>query len=364
VAEYKKQKQKVDDQQEAVKIFINSQSAVLAEALAGTTSDYVVLECRTSRSRGRTPLEKMITAVGLTLHLDMTLRIMVSRHSAFYSPLICSIAAGFLAEQELPASYSILRKGERSHVLIRDGHVDIMQSAVSSNWKPMEQGETPLPVHFAQINQRDGFFLVSRVEDPFFEFKKLEGRTLLADHGLQPLTMLRYAVHYNGADWSKIRVVDSGAPEEIEAAFRAGSGDYVHLQAPAPQLLEQDHVGWTVASVGASMPLVAFSSLCASREFLQTPHYQSFLRAYARAKEWICRAAPEEIAEREASFFPGVSRRALAAAVARYQSLGCWSGGVEIPRDLYEQALNVFEWAGEIQKRHSYEAVCLASPAA
>ena len=51
MAEYKKQKQKVDDQQEAIKIFMNSQSAVLAEALAGTTSDYVVLECRTSRSR-------------------------------------------------------------------------------------------------------------------------------------------------------------------------------------------------------------------------------------------------------------------------------------------------------------------------
>ena len=80
-------------------------------------------------------------------------------------------------------------------------------------------------------------------------------------------------------------------------------------------------------------------------------------------KEWICRAAPEEIAGREASFFPGVSLRALAAAVARYQNLGCWSGGVEIPRDLYEQALNVFEWAGEIRKRHTYEAVCLASPA-
>jgi hypothetical protein len=34
-----------------------------------------------------------------------------------------------------------------------------MQSAVSSNWKPREQGIEPLPVHFAPINQRDGFFI-------------------------------------------------------------------------------------------------------------------------------------------------------------------------------------------------------------
>src|SRR5207244_9328495 len=123
---------------------------------------------------------------------------------------------------------------ERSHILIRDGSVDVMQSAVSSNWKPMERGEAPLPVHFAQINQRDGFFLVGRREEPDFEWKHLEGKTLLADHGLQPIVMLRYAAHHKGVDWGKIRVIDAGTPEEMEAAFRAGEGDYVHLQAPAP----------------------------------------------------------------------------------------------------------------------------------
>ena len=94
--------------------------------------------------------------------LEMTIRIMVSRHSAFYSPLICSITGGFLEQEGLASTYAVLGPGERSHVLIHEKRVDVMQSAVSSNWKPMEQGESPLPVHFAQINQRDGFFLVAR----------------------------------------------------------------------------------------------------------------------------------------------------------------------------------------------------------
>ncbi len=169
----------------------------------------------------------------------MAIRMMVSRSSAFYSPLICSIAAGFLEDEGLSATYRILGKGQRSHVLIRNGCVDIMQSAVSSNWKAIERGEAPLPIHFAQINQRDGFFLVGCEDDPSFQWKKLEGRTLLADHGLQPLVMLRYAVHHNGADWRKIHVIDAGTPEEMEVCFRAGAGDYVHLQAPAPQQLER-----------------------------------------------------------------------------------------------------------------------------
>jgi NitT/TauT family transport system substrate-binding protein len=275
----------------------------------------------------------------------MRLRIMVSRHSAFYSPLISSIAAGFLEEEDLQASYSVLGKGDRSRV-------DIMQSAVSSNWKRMERGESPLPVHFAQINQRDGFFLVGRHEAPDFEWKHLEDKTLLADHGLQPLVMLRYAAHHNGVDWEKIRVIDAGTPEEMDAAFRAGTGDYVHLQAP--------YVGHTLVSVGASMPAVAFSSLHASREFVETSAFQAFLRAYAKAREWVRGAAPDEIAAKEASFFPGVEATLLAAAIARYQSLGCWNGGLEIPRDLYEQSLNVFEWAGEITRRHAYDDVCLS----
>jgi len=82
----------------------------------------------------------------------------------------------------------------------------------------------------SQINQRDGFFLVGRRPEPVFDWKKLEGQTLLADHGLQPLVMLKYAVRHNGADWKKIKVIDAGTPEKMQAAFGAGSADYVHLQ--------------------------------------------------------------------------------------------------------------------------------------
>ena len=52
------------------------------------------------------------------------------------------------------------------------------------------------------------------------------------------------------------------------------------------------------------------------------------------------------------------SEEALEAGIERYQKVGCWEGGVEIPRDLYEQALNVFQTEGVIAKRQPYEEVC------
>jgi NitT/TauT family transport system substrate-binding protein len=273
---------------------------------------------------------------------------MASRHSAFYSPLLCCVR--FLRDEGHEATYSVLGLRQQSYVVIRDGEADIVQSAVSSNWNQRERGVEPIPVHFAQINTRDGFFLAGREPDAAFDWKKLEGRTLLADHGAQPLVMLKYAVKHNGADWKKIKVKDAGAPDKMEAAFRAGTADYVHLQGPVM-------AGEIVASVGASMPPVAFSSLCCARAFQSTDQYLAFLAAYAKAREWVRTSSAEEVAAAEGSFFPEVAPELLAAAVARYQALGCWEGGVEIPRDLYEQALNVFQAAGAVAWRHRYEEV-------
>jgi NitT/TauT family transport system substrate-binding protein len=288
----------------------------------------------------------------------MQLRIMVSRHSAFYSPVISTIAAGFLEKQGLSGAYSVLGKGQRSSVLLREGAVDIMQSAVSSNWKPIEAGEASLPVHFAQINRRDGFFLVAREPDPAFHWKKLEGKSLIADHGGQPFAMLRYAVRANGVDWASIGAIDAGSPEEMRRAFHRNGADYIHLQAPASHQLEAEGAGHIVASVGESMPPVAFSSLCCARDFLGTETFRCFLEAFRQAKEWVRSAPPAEVAQKEAGFFPGTAVDVLAAAIRSYQALGCWDGGVEIPCDLYEQSLTVFEAAGEIKRRHPYDEVC------
>src|SRR5215475_55811 len=164
-----------------------------------------------------------------------TIMIMASRHSAFYSPLLSTIAGGFLRSEGFESTYEVLPPGIDAQELIRNGKIDIMQSAVSSSWARMEKSEGDLAVHFAQINQRDGFFLTGRNHDQSFNWKKLEGASLIADHGLQPLAMLKYAAHLNGADWNKIRVIDAGGVEEIDAAFRNGLGDYVHQQGPAPQ---------------------------------------------------------------------------------------------------------------------------------
>ncbi|HEV8132718.1 MAG TPA: hypothetical protein VGQ81_15840 [Acidobacteriota bacterium] len=295
------------------------------------------------------------------------IRIMVARHSTFYSPLIATLAAGFWADGNLAATYAVLPPGARSHDLIRRGEIDIMQSAVSTNWGAMEKGMRDLPVHFALINQRDGFFLVGRKPEAPFHWRHLEGRKLLVDSipkqgepPPQPLAMLRYAAHCQRLDWNKIELIDGHSPEEAGLAFRQGRGDYIHQQGPAPQQFERDGLGSIVAAVGDAMPPVAFSSLMASRAFLQTEAAKFFVGAYLKAKQWVVDALAEDVARAEASYFPGISHEALTASISRYQMLGCWRDGIKISRQLYEQALNVFEYCGAISRRHAYEEVVVS----
>ena len=291
-----------------------------------------------------------------------TIRIMVARHSAFYSPLISTIAAGFLAKEGIESRYDVLPPGTRSHPLLKSKFVDVMQSAPGSNFGPLERGESGLPVHFALINRRDGFFLTGRQPDPDFDWKKLEGATLLADHGRQPLLMLRYAAHTQGVDWDKVNVVDTGDADAMDQAFRGGRGDYVHQQGPAPQQLEHDGVGHIVAAVGAAMPEVAFSTLMATREFLAEPIAKTFVQVYRQARRWVQRSAPEEVAEKQASYFEGVERAALVGAIRRYQALGCWDNQLWINRDIYQQAVEVFHHGGAIKTRPAYEYVVVNPP--
>lgn len=67
----------------------------------------------------------------------MRYRIMASRHSAFYSPLLSCVA--FLRNEGHQVAYSVLGPRQRSYALLRDGEVDIMHCPRAARWLPAER---------------------------------------------------------------------------------------------------------------------------------------------------------------------------------------------------------------------------------
>jgi NitT/TauT family transport system substrate-binding protein len=218
-------------------------------------------------------------------------------------------------------------------------------------------------MHFAQINEMDGFFLTGRAPDAGFSWDKLRGKRVLVDHGGQPMAMFKYACHKSGLDFASIQAVNVPS-DQMDAAFRKGEGDYIHQQGPAPQQLEHDRVGHVVASVGRAIGPVAFSSLAATRAWLGTAMARRFMRAYGEARAWLLATPAAEVAKAEASFFPEIDPAVLAATIGYYQKLGCWTPHVEITRPAFEVALDVFQHSKLISRRHRYEDVIAAPPIA
>jgi len=292
------------------------------------------------------------------------IHIMALRHSAFYSPLLLTMAAGFLRDEGLEPDYEVATPDNTVVDNIHNGTCHVAQSAVATSFTALEQGEAIDIVHFAQINARDGFFIAAREPDPDFNWRKLLGRQVLVDHFFQPLAMLRYALFRQGIIFDEIQVINAGDVAAIDQAFRDGVGDYVHQQGPAPQQLEQDGVAHVVAAVGDVLGPVAFSSLCASRAWLQTDMAQAFMRAYRRALDYVNTAPAGEIAarENEAGFFPGIDQGVLSRTVQAYQQLGCWERAAEISQASYDNLLEVFLYSGIISQRHAYDSVIVPTP--
>jgi NitT/TauT family transport system substrate-binding protein len=263
--------------------------------------------------------------------LSDEIRIEFTRFSAFYSPLIATMAGGFLKEQGLDAKHSVSAPGKSAIAGLLDGSVHVAQSAPSQGFTPLEQGKIPPALHFAQVNEKDGFFLTGRSADPAFSWDKLKGRKVLVDHGAQPMAMFKYACFKRGLDFKSIVAVDAGSTDQMIAAFHKGE--------------------------------CAFSSLAATREWLATDMAKRFMAAYRKARAWLIATPAAEVAKAEAAFFPDIDQSVLTSTIATYQKLGNWTPHVEITKPAWEATVDIFQHAGLITKRHRYEDVIAQPPA-
>lgn len=290
------------------------------------------------------------------------IQIQFTLFSAFYSPLIATMAGGFLKREGLEYEWSVSPPGTPATEAIMNGSVQVVQSAPSQAFNAIARGDADYPRHFAQVNEMDGFFVSGREVDSNFDWSRLEGAEVVLFGGGQPNAMFRYACHKAGVEYEKIITITPGGADAIDQAFREGQGQYVQQQGPYPQQLEDEGIGHIVAQVGPLIGPCAFSSLAASREWLQTDMASAFTRAYANARRYLNETPAAEIAANLQEFFPAIERPALARCIASYQALGCWTPHVEITPAAFEVTLDVFEYTGDISERYPYELVCAAPP--
>ena len=80
----------------------------------------------------------------------------------FYTPIYVAVSGGFFYQHGLNVIFTTMPEGGSAMDMLRTGEVDIAQTGISRSLMELDLGHEDAPLHVAEINSRDGFFLVSR----------------------------------------------------------------------------------------------------------------------------------------------------------------------------------------------------------
>jgi NitT/TauT family transport system substrate-binding protein len=278
-------------------------------------------------------------------------------HSPFYAPALVAVHGGHFARAGFDVTARPATPAKSAADALLDGSADFAVSGIMRSLDLVDRGGPPI-VHFAAVNDRNGFFLVSRVPRPHFAWTDLVGRTVLSFGGAPTpyqciLTVLREA----GVDPAKVTFVHGLGVPEAAAAFTAGKGDFIECGPPVVDALVADGVGSLAASMGVATGPVPFSSLMATEARLRDDRADlvRLVRAFHGAQRWLAHASADEVASVLRPAFPAIEPPLLARIVARYRAQGTWPDDPRLDRRGYERLQDILFAGGFIKGRHAYE---------
>ena len=287
-----------------------------------------------------------------------TLRLMDTFRNLFYTPIYVAVAGGFFYAEGLNVEFSAVPNGESAMGLLRSGAVDIAQTGISRSLMDLDEGKEDAPLHIAEINQRDGFFLLSRHPVDNWMWKDLEGSTLIPI-GFTPVPWnpLRAVLKNNGVDLDSINLIGGLSAGDAIDQFRNGRADYLHILHPYAQTLIEGGVGHMAASLGPELGYICYRSFAATPSFIdENPDtIQKFVTGFHKALRWVAEIDESAIAERVLPFFPDVSQETLARAIAQYKKQETWPQDALIGEDGYDAMRDILIDGGLVTGRHSYE---------
>lgn len=286
------------------------------------------------------------------------LRLMDTYRNLFYTPIYSAVAGGFFYAEGLDVMFGTVPTGHPPLDMLRQGEVDIIQTGISRSLMALDDGDEDAPLHIAEINQRDGFFLVGSAPTDNWRWSDLEGKTLIPiGFTPVPLTSLKAALRKHAVDIDSITMLKGLSADDALASFRNGDADYIHMPNPQAQSLIEDGAGYLAAELGREHGYLCYSSFAATPAFIdeQPEIIHRFVRGFYKAQQWLTVADAATVVERVKPFFTGVSDSVLHASIARYKSLGIWPDNPQIGIDGYDAMCQALIDGSLVKAHHSYD---------
>lgn len=288
----------------------------------------------------------------------LPLRLVEVIRTLFYTPIYVSVAGGFLEKEGLDVDFKTCPP-EFAHPMsaLNRGAADIAQSGIMRSIIASDWGAETVPVHFAEINSRDGFFILSRTKQDPFTWESLKGAKLIpVSFSPMPWASLQFAMRRHNIEPSELNLITGLDIGEAMAAFRAGEAEYIHLPQPAAEELLDDGTANLAVALGPENGHLAYSSFAATNHFLEseTETVHRFTVGYANALDWLAAHEAPEVGESVAGFFPQVSLDLVVKSVARLKAQNNWPTNPVLAQPQFENLHDILLAAGLARERQPY----------
>jgi NitT/TauT family transport system substrate-binding protein len=286
------------------------------------------------------------------------IRVGVAFHSPFYAPLFVAHRLGSFREEGLDATIMVPPPGGTVD-LLESGQAELILSGVMRTFILADRGAAR-HIAIAEVNSRDGFFIVAREPVRQFAWRDLEGKRL-ALFGLAPTPWmcLQTALREQGADPAKIHVLERLDVAQGIEALRSGRADYLQTGQPTAEELIADGVAHPASPQAPIVGHVPYSSFIVTDDVRKTrPDLcLAAVRALTRALRWIAGQDGAAVADLIAPAFAETRPEILRRAVTQLKAQGIWSDGPRQRRGPFDRLGTMLVAGGLIRTAAPYEAL-------
>ena len=169
---------------------------------------------------------------------------------------------------------------------------------------------------------------------------------------------LEWALSQNGIDPKKDLTIDTSiAFAAMSGAFVGGTGDFVTLFEPNALALEQQGLGYVVASIGELGGVVPYTAYNTRKSFIEkNPDIiKGFNKAIQKGLDYVHNSTDEEVAKVLLDYFPDTSLNDLTKIVKRYRDIDSWYSTTYISESDFNHIQEIMEHAGELETRAPYD---------
>lgn len=288
-----------------------------------------------------------------------TLKINEVTHSVFYAPLYLAEALGYFEEENLKIELTNGGGADSVMASVLSGDSHIGFCGPEAALYVVIGGSSDAPEVFGQLTKKDGSFLVSRKDEPNFQWTDLKGKEILAGRkGGVPAMTFEYVVNGVGLyDKTDLTLNFDVAFNLMTSAFEAGTADYCTMFEPVASEYEAAGKGYVVASVGEASGEVPYTCFMAKKSWLKKHEDETagFLRAVTKATKFVFETPSAQVAPYLTAYFESTPVSSIATSLESYKAIDAWAQNMAMKQESFTRLQDIIDNAGELTRRVAFD---------